>query len=113
MAWTATARARTTSKTRDVMDAEWRDLLAARRASLAPTGFLIPPAAVYGTGAAVGISAPLFSTARSPEQRRRDSVVHDANLERLRRIADRALAVRDSLRLDTLRRDSVRRYARP
>lgn len=112
LAWTVTALARTTLKGDRVMDAEWRDLLAGRRASLAPTGFLFPPSRRYGTGAA-GISAPLFSGARSARQQRSDSLVHAANLERLRRIADRARARRDSLRADSLHADSLRRLAQP
>jgi hypothetical protein len=60
-------------------------------------------------GAGVSIPLPLFSPGPSAAQRKRDSIVAAENGLRLARLHDRLLLRGDSVRTDSLRRDSVAR----
>ena len=63
------------------------------------------PMPVGAMGAGVSLPLPLFSSGPSRKQRMRDSVIHQGNLIRLRRLEERALAKRDSIRVaDSLAR---------
>lgn len=59
------------------------------------------------------IPFPLFSPGLSPAQRKRNAVIDSEYQLRLRRLEDRAALVRDSVRADSVRRDSLARVRRP
>ena len=75
----------------------------------------LPGEPVYAPtmGGNVAVAIPVISFALPDGRNRtRDSAVHSDNMARLRRLQDLALWRRDSIRADSLRRDSVARRER-
>jgi hypothetical protein len=59
------------------------------------------------------IAFPLFSPGPSPAERKRNAVIDAENRLLLRRLQDRVALLRDSVRADSLKRDSLARAIRP
>jgi hypothetical protein len=58
-------------------------------------------------GVTVSVPFPLFSPGPSPEQRKKNEALERDYSSRLGRLNDRLLLIRDSIRADSLRRDSL------
>jgi len=61
----------------------------------------------------VSLPFPIFEAGPSAAQRKRDAIIAADNLERLHRMQERLIQKRDSIRLDSLRRDSIALKAKP
>jgi hypothetical protein len=64
-------------------------------------------------GVGVTLPFPIFEPGPSAAQRKRDAVVAAENQARLYRLQDRMYQKRDSIRLDSLRRDSLAMKRKP
>jgi hypothetical protein len=64
-------------------------------------------ASVGQQGVTVSVPFPLFSPGPSPEQRKKNEALERDYNSRLGRLNDRLLLIRDSIRADSLRRDSL------
>jgi hypothetical protein len=105
------------------MTARMRDsILAASMAEVpylagprSPNAVKIPPRpnGEPAIGGGMSIPVPIFEPGPSAAQRKRDAVVAAENQARLYRLEDRLFQKRDSIRLDSLRRDSIAAKRKP